>query len=180
METYLKETETLERLDLLGNNIGPDEGSDTLSRILSENKSIRELNLRYNKLAEGTSKLAKALETNDLLQVLILWRNDVDDDAAIAIADMLKKNSSIQHLDLQGNSIADEGMAAIGLALKTNKHLEELNLRFNHVGFEGTMGLAEGLKVNKAIHTIVLQDNFLDDAAMNNLEAATDKVEFLF
>ena len=71
-------------------------------------------------------------------------------------------------------------MAAIGLALKTNKHLEELNLRFNHVGFEGTMGLAEGLKVNKAIHTIVLQDNFLDDAAMNNLEAATDKVEFLF
>ena len=32
------------------------------------------------------------------------------------------------------------------------------------------MGLAEGLKINNTMHTIVLQDNFLDDAAVNNLE----------
>ena len=73
-----------------------------------------------------------------------------------------------------------EGIAAIGLALKENNALEELNLRFNHIGFEGSMGLAEGLKVNQSVHTIVLQDNFLDDAAINNLEAATNKVEFFF
>ena len=53
-------------------------------------------------------------------------------------------------------------------------------MRFNHIGFEGSMGLAEGLKVNQSVHTIVLQDNFLDDAAINNLEAATNKVEFFF
>ena len=55
------------------------------------------INLRYNKISEGTSKLAKAMETNDKIAVLILWRNDVDDISAIALADMLKKNKSIQH-----------------------------------------------------------------------------------
>ena len=180
ISNYLKTTKQLSRLDLLGNNIGPDEGSDILSDILMENRSIEELNLRYNKISEGTSKLARAMETNDKITVLILWRNDVDDISAIALADMLKKNKSIQHLDVQGNSIADEGIAAIGLALKENNALEELNLRFNHIGFEGSMGLAEGLKVNQSVHTIVLQDNFLDDAAINNLEAATNKVEFFF
>ena len=93
---------------------------------------------------------------------------------------MLKKNKCIQHLDIQGNAIADEGIAAIGLALKQNSALEELNLRFNHIGFEGSMGLAEGLKINNTMHTIVLQDNFLDDAAINNLEVSTNKVEFFF
>ena len=43
-----------------------------------------------------------------------------------------------------------------------------------------SMGLAEGLKINNTMHTIVLQDNFLDDAAINNLEASTNKVEFFF
>ena len=42
------------------------------------------------------------------------------------------------------------------------------------------MGLAEGLKINNTMHTIVLQDNFLDDAAINNLEVSTNKVEFFF
>eukprot|EP00943_MAST-04B_sp_MAST-4B-sp1_P008371 g8371.t1 len=180
LEKYVKETKTLEKLDLLGNNIGPDEGSNILSEILLANSSIKDLNLRYNKIAEGTSKLAKALETNITIQILILWRNDIDDISAIALADMLKKNKCIQHLDIQGNAIADEGIAAIGLALKQNSTLEELNLRFNHVGFEGSMGLAEGLKINNTMHTIVLQDNFLDDAAINNLEASTNKVEFFF
>ena len=54
ISNYLKTTKQLSRLDLLGNNIGPDEGSDILSDILMENRSIEELNLKdkefWNKL----------------------------------------------------------------------------------------------------------------------------------
>ena len=76
-----------------------------------------------------------------------LWRNNIGDDGAKAIAEALKVNPVLTSLDLRKNSICVDGAKAIAEALKVNPVLTELNLKYNST----KMGDAGGKAVQDAV-----------------------------
>ncbi|RUP51270.1 hypothetical protein BC936DRAFT_149115 [Jimgerdemannia flammicorona] len=62
------------------------------------------------------------------LQSLDLYKNDIGDEGASAIAEALKMNTSLKTLYLGDNGIGEKGADALAKALKMNKSLQNLYL----------------------------------------------------
>lgn len=103
---------------------------------------------RYLVRNKGAEALAKALETDSMLQHLELCSNSIGDKGAAAVAKALKSNKALKYLDLSNNLIGDEGAEALAKALTCNTALEKLDLNVNCVRFAGAAALAEVLESN--------------------------------
>jgi hypothetical protein len=78
------------------------EGTKDLARSLRENKSLLEIYLFGNKIADdGAIHLAQSLSDNQTLIALHLYSNRIEDMGAIAFAKSLK-TSKLQYLYLSG------------------------------------------------------------------------------
>lgn len=94
-----------------------------------------------------------------VLQTIRIWRCNIGDDGAVAIADYLVKGGvdiAVSFVELMDNNIGARGCAALGKALdcspgKVNK-IVALNLSYNGtIGCEGAAALCEGLRSNTVL-----------------------------
>jgi Ran GTPase-activating protein (RanGAP) involved in mRNA processing and transport len=81
------------------------------------------------------------VQANQALEELYLDTNQIDDDAAEALAAALAANKTLKKVDVSANRIGDAGVAALAEMLKVNGTLQELNLTSNEVGYDGARPL---------------------------------------
>ena len=83
--------------------------------------------------------------------------------SAAAIARVLETNRSIKLLILAGNNLGDDGGAAIGRVLATNTVLEQIDLQKTQLGPAGGTAIAQALRVNTTLTEIYLNDNAFEE-----------------
>ena len=107
---------TVDVLDLSHNKI-TDDGCEHLSKLLLENKQIKELNVSHNADIgrDGFRQLTKSIKKNTHLQVLSLQYCSIDLQQSCreryeAILEDISMNCTLVTLNLQGNHISDKFM----------------------------------------------------------------------
>eukprot|EP00669_Euglena_mutabilis_P005538 TRINITY_DN17038_c0_g1_i1.p1 TRINITY_DN17038_c0_g1~~TRINITY_DN17038_c0_g1_i1.p1 ORF type:complete len:348 (+),score=107.52 TRINITY_DN17038_c0_g1_i1:46-1089(+) len=90
-------------------------------------------------------------------QQLGLWKADLRDEGAMALADLLPRAHRLRTLEILDCRVGPPGAAAIGTALAQNDALTSLTLDHNPLGDDGAAGLGAGLKWNSGIARLSLQ-----------------------
>lgn len=160
MRRALQSNTCLETLDLDSFLNDPSLLQELLSGTTSSNfvlKHIKVLGLGCNRLQTthahviGTSlrlmHQATSLSSNNCLQKLSLYNNQIGDDGAAALALGLKFQPNLQELRLARNRIGDAGCQAIVYGLRncvsnTPSKLKELSLYDKLIGNDGAKALA--------------------------------------
>ena len=124
----------------LYNNLIKIEGVIPLAEALKVNTTLTLLDLTSNGFGnEGIKVITKALITNKILKTLVLcnitsnYLYHIDNDGAIALADLLKINQTLTNLNLRWNNIKNEGAIALSEALETNTTMITLDLSDNSI-----------------------------------------------
>ncbi|KAH9496111.1 hypothetical protein Btru_012062, partial [Bulinus truncatus] len=157
----LKDSITLERLDLCGNWIGPD-GGDSVARLLEENDYVTDVILSENKLGnEGGAHVCRMLNINGGLRRLDLSGNDFDDKCAESFAQAIENNKYLRELNLSRNKFSEVGAQYLGPAIGSNENLDFLDLSWNHLRESGGVAIAKGLKENVRLKVCNLSWNGL-------------------
>ncbi len=117
--------------------------------------------------------LSTILETNKILQALLLHWNDIDDDHAMVLAKGLETNSALTSLDLHANKIGSTGGVALAKLLMNNSVLQELNLSENQLGSEDNGSCAnafeQALEKNTSLRRLNLTNNKFNHEDRNRL-----------
>ena len=100
----------------------------------------------YN--AEGIKAIADALRVAGSLTVLILSRNKIEDEGAIAIGHALRDNADckMQALELVGCGIGAGGAKALAAFCAVSASLTKLDARWNYLGHEGEAVLRKAVE----------------------------------
>lgn len=116
-----------------------DNAIERLAAELATNKTIKKLDLDYNKCGVAGAKcLAAALETNTTLEKIYMEGNEVGPQGAAYLAAALEKNQTLNTMNLGHNGIGPTGAAALAASIHaSNGSLQWLNLSFNHLGKRG-------------------------------------------
>ena len=156
----VKESRTLESLDLRANNL-QDQGlshvCSGLSELASAEWGLRALSVAANNITHtGVSFLAKALIHNKSLTTLNIANNALHNEALYELKDALIVNKHMQSLCLSKVRINDEGIVAIAEYIAETQTLTRLDLRDNDIHLGGLMALASSIKFNKSLTSIDL------------------------
>ena len=145
----LKNDPEEKKLHLPNQGIGNVEAK-ILAKALETNQMLQQLHLKDNQIgAEGVKVLAEVLEKNRTLQQLDLENNQIGDEEAKVLAEVLKRNRTLQQLNLKSNQIGIDGAEALVLVLEMNQTLRELNLKGNPIGFVGTRAWIKAIEANQ-------------------------------
>ena len=109
--------------------------------------------------SDGVGEVVSGLSDNHSLRELDLRRNQIGSEGAVAVATMLKTNSSLERLSLGGCGIGSSGGVELGAALERNKTLRYLELSRNELGDDGVRGLSAGLENNSSLEELRLYDD---------------------
>ena len=116
---------------------------------LEQVRSATRLDWSRKGLTAGDCKVIAHLIAAKFMPVvttLILWKNNIGDEGAKAIAEALKVNTVLTVLYLGENNIGDDGAKAFAEALKVNAVMTNLLLGDNNIGDEGAIAIAEVLE----------------------------------
>jgi len=111
----------------------------------------------------GIQKILKGLVEMTNLEMLVLSKNNIDDEACSILADVIRNNKNMMELDLRDNNIGHEGVKAISDALQNNNSLEILLLDNNQINEEGAKVISVVLKVMKSLKKLGLLNNKIGD-----------------
>ncbi|KAI8919289.1 hypothetical protein DFJ77DRAFT_453704 [Powellomyces hirtus] len=157
---------TLLELDLRSNAI--EEGGAALGRALQINRTLVSLNLTGNKLGfDASVDLADMLQFNGSLKTLILRDNKLGDKEAQLFAEGLRQNSSLEVFDLSYNAIGDLGAITLGAGVGGNDTLKELNLGWNCIRHKGITGFLNGIKDNGILNSLSLEASGVGDTGQS-------------
>ena len=133
----LKNNNSLEYLYLSNVYIG-NIGGEMLMISMKDNKKLKVLLLVNNDISNNNifKILGDSLKNNNILEELSIWENNIDDNGAIAIANVLK-NSNITHISLMRNQIGDDGAKAI--IDNRNNSIQYIDLQNNNISTEATV-----------------------------------------
>jgi Ran GTPase-activating protein (RanGAP) involved in mRNA processing and transport len=157
---------TLQKLNLSKNVIKSD-GAKNLRLVMRYNHTLRELDLSENGLCcsvsaiDGLRCISESLrrsEASSLLRLNLSW-NCINDDGAIALADVLRSNSKLESLDLSNNAIGNDGFNALIDALPYDIALKELHMRGNQISNEEALVAYICNKSYKLVHCSYEQNN---------------------
>jgi NLR family CARD domain-containing protein 3 len=110
---------------------------------------------------------------------LSLFCNDIDDNGAIALANMLATNTSLETLNLECNRITSVGATAIALALQcNNRSLQELHLGNNNIDDDGMKAMAKMLCHNDAL-TYLSFSSLVSDELLSPFPVDRVKLSFV-
>ena len=148
---------TLVRLDIEKSYFSL-QNTSSLASVLRKNRTLAILNLGDCNINIGACWLADALCTNDTLQKLLLWKNSIQVEGAVAFAKMLHKNKSLKQLSLQDNSIGEEGTKKLIESLTRNTTLVKLWLPEMYKSSVASSGVDSRVKWtdNISIHYLTL------------------------
>jgi len=180
LATVLKKNKTLTKLNLSKNYIY--NGTESIAYALKDNTTLLELDLSFNHIGyKGIKRLAmKGLTENTTLKILNLNNNLIGShftggdgyfngiDYRISgtkwINDFLSHwNKTLTTLSLDYNIICTRGAKEIAYALKNNTTLTTLSLAHNSICLDGAIALVEALKENNTLEIIDLSDNNIDE-----------------
>ena len=132
---------------LINCNVGlVDNNAELLAGALTQNKSLKIVNLSRNNIGqEGAKNIAEALKYNASITTLELDRNPIGDDGITKLAESLWINKKLRKLNVVSCQIGDIGAKAIAEAFTENKTLRHLEIWKNNIGDEGVVLLAESL-----------------------------------
>ena len=124
--------------------------------------------------AQGASRIASAITPphKSDLHTLLLSKNDLGDEGAVALAATLRHSRKLFRIDLGSNGIGDSGAVALARALERNAEsaLMLLGLSWNQIGDEGAAAFAETLRHGApALETLLLSANMITDAGALDL-----------
>lgn len=148
---------------------------DALAASLSGNTWLLNLDLGNAGIgAEGASRIASAITPPHKSDVhtLLLSKNELGDEGAIAFAATLRHNRKLLRIDLGSNGIGDPGAVALARALERNADsaLMLLGLSWNQIGDEGAAAFAETLRHGApALESLLLSANMITDAGALDL-----------
>ncbi|CAH3103680.1 unnamed protein product, partial [Porites lobata] len=163
---------SLTNLDLSYNSIG-DSGAASLSQALAVNSSLTNLDLTGNDIGcSGAAPLSQALAVNSSLTNLDLHGNSIGYSGAASLSQALAVNSSLTNLNLSGNRIGDSGAASLSQALAVNSSLTNLDLHGNSIGYSGAASLSQALAVNSSLTNLNLSYNSIGDSGAVSLSQA--------
>lgn len=144
----LQKNKSIQELDVGNTNLDVD-NLIQLRILLSENETLRELNLDRPLLPGGqeeiASHVADMLRQNNTLTSVSLKKFRLGDHGANEIAVALRDNTALETLDVSSNDIGRDGAASFGEALKINRSLRRLNLNHNGIQDEGLLALVNSL-----------------------------------
>ena len=164
----------VEHLDVGCNIIGA-EGTRAIAELINSTR-LKSLNLACNNIGlrgerSGVAALAKALETNDTLEILNLRGNALHTDCAQDLADVLLEETSLVQLNVGYNELYDNGAWEIAEALEDNQSLLGLDFQRNEITETGASNLANTLSMNTIIQEIDLRSNMIGPDGIAKLQA---------
>ena len=121
---------------------------------LTENTSVKRLEVAYDIDEFGLRIIAQALRINTSLEFLILSLEDIGKAGMQALAGMLEANTTLKALSLTATSLSNDGMIALSKIVKANTpcKIEVLDFRNNRdVKGAGWMALADALASNRTV-----------------------------
>jgi Ran GTPase-activating protein (RanGAP) involved in mRNA processing and transport len=116
--------------------------------------------------------LRRMSENAPTMTMLSVYRNNICEAGASALAEALMVNTTLTTLSVDGNYIGDFGASDLAEALKENKTLTELNVSYNDIGADGASALADALKVNTTLRVLYVSNNSIGDAGASTLAEA--------
>lgn len=127
--------------------------------------------------AEGCRLLGRALTQNETLKYLNLSHNpDIGDDGVEALGEGLKWNSSLEILKLEYCGIGWKGGEHVGKYIVRASSVKQLYLKGNNIGAKGLQGISGALARNMTLERLDLSDNCFGIHA-DALEALRDGIE---
>nr|CAH7734741.1 unnamed protein product [Callosobruchus chinensis] len=174
-------------LDLSDNAFGPI-GVEGLAALLRSSScyALEELRLNNNGLGITGGKLLAAALTDCYrsskehgkplaLKVFIAGRNRLENDGAIALAQVFKMIGTLEEIAMPQNGIYHVGIKALSEAFIHNKNLRVLNLNDNTIGSKGADHIAEALPHLQALTDLNFGDCLLKTRGASRLaEALTE------
>ncbi|KAH3766748.1 Protein NLRC3 [Pelomyxa schiedti] len=149
------------QLSLSGCEIKGDQ-VECLTQALEINQSLCRLSLYRNNLGDdGACCISRALSSSKFLHSFSLENNRIGPDGATFIGKALFSNSSLLCLDLGYNTIGKNGAEVIAQALQSNNSLLCLNLGWNNVGDNGACLIAHALSNNASLLSLDLRVNHI-------------------
>ncbi|XP_058844879.1 NACHT, LRR and PYD domains-containing protein 3-like isoform X2 [Acipenser ruthenus] len=159
----------LEKLGLEWCGITGDCCGDLASALCTNQSTLRELQLGWNKLGELGMKLTAALKhPNCKLEKLGLKRCDLKRDCCEDLASALCTNqSTLRELELRGNNLGESGMKLTAALKHPNCKLEKLGLGQCDLTGDCCEDLASALCTNQStLRELQLRENKLGESAM--------------
>jgi hypothetical protein len=145
----LKETTTLETLNLLNCGLGQDD-TTIIAEAVMKNKSLLALDLGDNHCS--SAPLADMLRVNQTLRVLRLYGANIDTDCLFDVF-TCNENSTLQMLDVRDNDYSATNLEGM---LRTNSSLQNLELTVAPKYFTQLCGTVEYPDKNQSIDSVCL------------------------
>ena len=154
----------LTKLNISKNNISSGEAAREIAAVLSQNKSLEELDLSFNNLgAYGAARIFQNMKGFTSLIKLNIGSIRMADFAADNIATVLNTNINLKELDLSCNNIQAVDAAQI-FKNTVNLNLNKLNISHNNITDQGADDIAMFISQNTELKEL--------DLSHNNLQAA--------
>jgi Ran GTPase-activating protein (RanGAP) involved in mRNA processing and transport len=153
---------TLQFLDFSRNHLRA-EGIWALAVSLRGNKSLKTLDLRFNRINPTASEMLCDLISETAIRTLRLSGNPLGDDTIRLLADRLKGNSVLRELELNEVQMTSQGFISLCNALKENNRLEKISLSDNRLCPLAMRAFAELLGQNAALFEVGMKNCLIDD-----------------
>ena len=114
------------------------EGSRYIAQALKVNRSLRNLNLKLNRIDDkGGSKLCiDLLNNNSNLDFLSLSSNSLGHMFCESLSEYLKMNQAIRRIDISCNFIDDSNASTLKDSLESNENIIYIDIRNNQFSEE--------------------------------------------
>ncbi|XP_023290191.1 leucine-rich repeat-containing protein 74A-like [Orussus abietinus] len=175
---------TLSFIDL-SHNLLASGSAEILKTLLSENESLRHLDLSWNSLfdRETVKSLFKGLLKNyELLSLDLSW-NSLDKDCVPFLGPFLARTLSLRRFNLSGNRFSPHDAEAIARSLSRNVSLEEFFLGNNPLKAQGALALVRVLAPNRSpsssLRHLDLENIWADKNVLPELEKIREERPWL-
>lgn len=141
------------------------EGGRTIGRLLRNNKSLVNLDLRLNRLGDsGCQFVIEGLKQNDTLKILNLASNGLASLSITTLSTLLKgfsedlkinskgdraenySSNGLESIDLSSNDLSDDDLIILVSAVQHTHHLVALDLRQNRCDGKASKNIEDALK----------------------------------
>ena len=131
------------------------DGVEEVVKGLSDNHSLKELNLSWNKI--GVAAVATMLKTNSSLERLNLGWCGIGSSGGVELGSALERNKTLKVLVLSYNALGDDGVKGLSAGLEKNTSLKELELRGDKSLGEEGVSLLRNLERNLSVVSEIVQ-----------------------
>ena len=166
-------------LDISNNTFTKIDCGNYLFNLISNNYSIRNLNLNGCKLGgDNIALVLKGMGNNKIISVLNIGSNNLSNNskAYTEFQNMMNKNKTLKYLFMDLNTITDKEFEVICEGIKMNTVLRLLSLKWNRIMLKNcTDNVFDNIQFNDTIKVIELDGNPLgNEKALETLKIVLD------